>query len=200
MKLTNLLLGLALAATTMSSACAQTLPQPQKQGGMPLMQAVNDRMSDRDLNPNVSITNQDLSNMLWAAWGITHDGKRTVATALNKQELDIYVITAKGIGRYNAEQNAIEEVASGDFSVLAGTQEFAQKAPLNIAFVANTDKQAQALFQGYAAGAASQNIYLYCASAGLKTVVRASFKAAELATAMKLGANQKILFVQSVSH
>lgn len=197
----TLFLAAALAFSpiaALADAQSEVLPKPVTTGGMPLHEAMAARQSSRDISPDSYISKQDLSNMLWAAWGITHDGKRTVATALNKQELSIYIITAEAIQRYDAESNSIILVKKGDFRNLAGMQDFAKAAPLNIVFVADSQKQDKALFQAYAAGAASQNVYLYCASAGLKTVLRASFDKEKLADALGLNAAQQVLFVQTV--
>lgn len=197
----TLFLAAALAFSpiaALADAQSEVLPKPVTTGGMPLHEAMAARQSSRDISPDSYISKQDLSNMLWAAWGITHDGKRTVATALNKQELSIYIITAEAIQRYDAESNSIILVKKGDFRNLAGMQDFAKAAPLNIVFVADSQKQDKALFQAYAAGAASQNVYLYCASTGLKTVLRASFDKEKLADALGLNAAQQVLFVQTV--
>lgn len=188
----------AMAAATLCGSARQ-LPEPQTTGGKPLMEAIAERHSSRDIDPASQVSSQDLSNMLWAAWGITHDGgKRTVATALNRQELKLYVITASEIELYDAASNSLATVATGDYRHLAGKQDFAKGAPVNIAFVADGAKQDRAEFQAYAAGAASQDVYLYCAQAGLKTVVRASFDADALGKAMKLGPSERVLLVQTV--
>lgn len=177
---------------------AEVLPKPQTTGGKPLMQVMSERKSSRDFQENQTISKQDLSNMLWAAWGVTHDGKRTIATAMNRQELVLYVITPTEISRYNAETNTLTTVNTGDFRQYSAMQDFAFIAPINIVLVVDTEKQKMTEFQGYTAGAASQNIYLYCAQAGLKTVVRAGFDRENLPKAMKLGENERILFVQTV--
>ena len=136
--------------------------------------------------------------MLWAAWGVTHDGKHTIATAMNRQELVLYVVTPTEVSRYNPDANTLTTINTGDFRRAAGMQEFAFIAPINIVLVVDTEKQKMPEFQAYTAGAASQNIYLYCAQAGLKTVVRAGFDREALPKALKLGANERILFVQTV--
>lgn len=177
---------------------AEVLPLPQATGGMPLMDAMRLRQSSRDFDPASKVTRQELSNILWAAWGITHDGKHTIATAMNRQELVLYVITAEGISRYNPEDHTLTTVNTGDFRQLSGSQPFAATAPLNIALVVDTTKQEREAFQAYTAGAASQNIYLYCASVGLKSVVRASFDRDGLSKAMKLSENENVLFVQTI--
>lgn len=184
-----------MASCTIS---AEVLPTPQTTGGQPLMKVMSERKSSRDYQENQTVTKQDLSNMLWAAWGVTHDGKRTIATAMNRQELVLYVVTPTEVSRYNAEANTLTVINTGDFRKLAGMQEFAFIAPINIVLAVNTDKQGMPEFQAYTAGAASQNIYLYCAQAGLKTVVRAGFDREKLPQVLKLPSNERILFVQTV--
>jgi len=194
----NLLFSAIIMFMASFSINAEVLPAPQTTGGKPLMQVMSERKSSRDYKENQSVTKQDLSNMLWAAWGITHDGKRTVATAMNRQELVLYVVTPTEVSRYNPEANTLTVVNTGDFRKLSTMQDFAAVAPINIVMVVDTSKQERPEFQGYTAGAASQNIYLYCAQAGLKSVVRAGFDREKLPQALKLGANERILFVQTV--
>ncbi len=192
---------LIMSTMMIASSCtlsAEVLPAPQTTGGMPLMQAMQERKSMRDIDPASTVTRQDLSNMLWAAWGITHENKRTIATAMNRQELVLYVITATEISRYSAEDNTLTVVNTGDFRDIQARQDWAKTAPVNIALVVNTDKQKKDEFQNYTAGAASHAIYLYCASAGLKTTVRAMLDNEEVEKAMKLGENERLLYIQTV--
>ena len=165
---------------------------------MPLMEVMKARKSQRDIAPDKAVSRQDLSNMLWAAWGITHDGKRTIATAMNRQELDFYVVTATEIGKYDSASNTLTTVATGDYRTLAAKQGFAATAPVNIVIVGDGNKTDKPEFMNYAAGAASQNIYLYCAQAGLKTVLRYGCDREGLAKVMKLNDKQVILYVQTV--
>ena len=188
----------ALIATIAMTLNSEVLPKPNTEGGMPLMESIAQRKSHRDMSANGTVSKQQLSDMLWAAWGITHEGKRTVATAMNRQELSIYVVTPEGTSLYDAAANTLEKVTDADLRPLAGMQKFATDCPLNIVFVTDTDLQPDATMQGYAAGAASQNVYLYCASQGLKTVVRASFARDELHKALQLPANKRVIFVQTV--
>ncbi len=192
-----LLLGI-ISLMASFSINAEVLPEPQTTGGKPLMQVMNERKSSRDYQENQTVTKQDLSNMLWAAWGITHDGKRTIATAMNRQELVLYVVTPTEVSRYNSEANTLTVVNTGDFRKYSTMQDFAAIAPINIVLVVDTSKQSKPEFQGYTAGAASQNIYLYCAQAGLKSVVRAGFDVENLPQVLKLSSNERIMFVQTV--
>ena len=196
-KIAKLIMATMMIATSCTLS-AEVLPAPQTTGGMPLMQAMQERKSMRDIDPASTVTRQDLSNMLWAAWGITHENKRTIATAMNRQELVLYVITATEISRYSAEDNTLTVVNTGDFRDIQARQDWAKTAPINIALVVNTDKQKKDEFQNYTAGAASHAIYLYCASAGLKTTVRAMLDNEEVEKAMKLGENERLLYIQTV--
>ncbi|MBP5561409.1 MAG: nitroreductase family protein [Muribaculaceae bacterium] len=198
MKLKIMFATIAMAAALASQG--EVLPAPQTTGGKPMMQMMSERKSQRDIDPSQPVTKQDLSNILWAAWGITHEGKHTVATAMNRQELVLYVITATEVSRYNPEAHTLTVVNKGDFRAAAGMQDFAQTAPLNIVLAVDTSKQDRLDFQAYTAGAASQNIYLYCAQAGLKSVLRASFDYEALSGALKLPHGERILFVQSIGH
>ncbi len=73
------------------------LPKPQLDGGRPFMQVLKDRKSTREFGPQ-KLSEQVLSNLLWAASGINRsDGKRTAPSARNWQEIDIYVAMAEGL-------------------------------------------------------------------------------------------------------
>lgn len=199
MKLAKCLLA-AAAALSVTTACAEVLPAPQTTGGMPIMEAMQLRKSSREYNFDRPVTKQELSNLLWAAWGLTHDGKHTIGTAMNRQELIVYVITPTEASLYNPENNTLTTVVKGDLRNIAGSQDFAVQAPINIVLAVNTDLQKNPDYQGYTVGAASQNIYLYCAAAGLKTVVRGMFDHDKLPQAMKLPQNERIILVQTVGH
>ena len=150
--------------------------------------------------PHRAIEPQTLSNLLWAAWGYNREDKRTAPSALNRQEISLYVITAQGVYTYDARQNVLNQVAAGDFRHSSGKQPFAQTAPLNIVFVADLDKAPGNDMMFVDCGCIVQNIYLYCASAGLGSVVRGSFDAAELAQILKLNERQKAILTQTVGY
>ncbi|MDR0961613.1 MAG: SagB/ThcOx family dehydrogenase [Mediterranea sp.] len=188
-----LLMGLIL---TMCNAPAQdiNLPQPQKTGGMPLMDALSKRATTREFSAE-ALDNQTLSNLLWAAWGFNRADKRTAPSAMNRQELSLYVILESGAYLYDAKNNKLMLVNQGDFRKAAGQQDFVATAPLNVIFVEDTSLKGWAQLD---AGFISQNIYLYCASTNLATVVRGMFDANELTAALKLGENQKPILTQTV--
>lgn len=180
------------------------LPAPQTDGGLPLMQAMKDRRSLREYS-GAELTPQQLSDVLWAAGGINRpDGRRTAGSTRNLQAVGVYAMLRTGIYFYNAAGNVLEPVAEGDFSSIAGPQPFAKTAPLTILFVGdfNTmkipDRDKQMLFFGCDVGLMSQNVYLYCASAGLATVVRGMVESGPLTKAMGLPESKSVLLAQSV--
>jgi len=182
------------------------LPKPQTTGGKPLMQAISERHSTRDFSSR-EIPPQVLSNLLWAAWGINRpEGKRTVPTANNKQGMDVYAITAKGAYHYDAASNTLKQITDKDLRALTGRQDFVTKAPLNLVYVSDyakmgsTADQDKMRYSGAHAGFMGQNVYLYCASEGLGTVIRAWFDGPTLAKELKLRPDQKVVLCQTVGY
>ena len=183
------------------------LPSPKKKGGMPLMEALNARQSQRRYKDE-EIPLTIISNMLWAACGINRpeEKKRTAPSAMNNREIDIYVATAFGAYRYDAAAHMLQPVASGDIRAKTGNQNFVARAAVNLVYVANyarmkkIAKEKKQIYAAADAGFISQNVYLYCASEGLATVVRGSISRTALAKALKLGSTQEIILAQSVGY
>ena len=145
------------------------LPEPRTDGGRPLMQVLKERKSVRTFSSR-ELSDQILSDLLWAAFGVNRpDGKRTAPSAMNRQEIEIYVVTAKGTWLYDAKAQSLKPVAAGDLRSLAGTQEWVKDAPLNLVYVADTARmdgdndKAKTLYSGADTGFIAQNVYLYCA-------------------------------------
>jgi SagB-type dehydrogenase family enzyme len=176
------------------------------EGGKPLMQVLKERKSAREFSAE-KLSPQVLSNLLWAAFGINRpSGQRTAPSASNKQEMDIYVASGDGLYLYDAKANQLKQVLAEDIRALTGTQAFVKDAAINLVYVADlakagrTNPEAIELYSGADTGFISQNVYLFCASEGLATVVRASVDKPALAKAMKLRADQKIVLAQSVGY
>lgn len=181
------------------------LPAPQTGGGMPLMKALGLRRSTRQFGAD-TIPAQVLSNLLWAACGVNRPGenKRTAPSARNMQEVHVYVSQKKGLFLYDAFSHSLIPVLSEDIRAATGMQDFVAQAPLNLIYVAdvNTDStvsEAERMF--YPAtdtGFISQNVYLFCASEGLATVVRGMVDRPTLAAKMGLRPDQRIILAQTV--
>ena len=182
------------------------LPKPQTDGGKPLMQVLQQRKTAREFAPD-KLPLQVLSNLLWAAWGINRpDGHRTAPSAANWQEIDIYVITADGLYLYDAKAHALQQILGDDIRALAGKQPFVKAAPLNLVYVADLAKTGKAsapdqdFYTAADTGFIAQNVYLYCTSEGLATVIRGSVDRPALTKVMKLRPDQKITLAQTVGY
>lgn len=184
------------------------LPPPQTTGGMPLMQALQERRSTREF-ANRPLPPQLLSNLLWAANGVNRpdSGKRTAPTARDWREIDVYVATAEATYRYDPSSHALIRVATGDLRRLTGMQDFVETAPVNLVYVADlkrtgADDAPERVARFVAADAAfiAQNVYLFCASARLATVVRGLVDRAALGEALRLDGSQQVILAQSVGY
>ena len=184
-----------------------SLPKPDLEGGRPLMQVLKDRHSTREFS-NEKLSMQMLSNLLWAAAGINRpeSGKRTAPSAVNWQETDVYVASPDGLYLYEAKTNSLKQILAQDIRAMTGTQSYVAEAAVNLIYVADflkmgkaTDEQ-KVLYSAAGTGFISENVYLFCASAGLATVVRASIDKPELAKIMKLRPEQRIILAQSVGY
>jgi len=182
------------------------LNAPNKTRGTALMQAFNDRQSIREYSSE-RIRPQDLSDLLWAAYGINRaDGRRTAPSTRNLLAVEMYVLLPEGAYHYNAAEHALDPVAAGDFrAAAAATQDFARTAPLNIVLVADMNKfgnrsEQSLLMAAVDVGVISQNINLACAGMGLATVTRGTMDQAALRTALKLTDMHLILINNPVGY
>lgn len=183
------------------------LPPPETAGGMPLMQALKARHSTREFGSQ-PLPPQVLSNLLWAANGVNRpeSGQRTAPSAHDWREIDVYLTTAEGAYRYDPPTHALIRVAAGDIRHLAGVQDFVATAPLNLVYVADLDRMSgagaedKAFYSTTDTGFIAQNVYLYCASAGLAVVVRGLLDREALGAALGLARHQRITLAQSVGY
>ena len=183
------------------------LPKPRLDGGKPLMQVLKDRKSSREFSTE-KLPMQVLSNLLWAAFGINRpdSGNRTAPSAMNMQETDIYVATADGLYLFDAKAQLLKPVLAQDIRSMTGRQPFVAQVPINLIYVADLSEMGRAtneereFYSAVHTGFIAQNVYLYCASEGLATFVRALFDRPALAKAMGLRPDQKITLSQSVGY
>ena len=192
---------------TGEALAVMSLPPAQTAGGLPLMDALQQRHSSREFRPD-ALTPQQLSDLLWAAGGINRpvQGGRTTPSAMNAQEVDLYVALPQGLYLYAPRQHALKLMLAEDVRRVTGYQDFVDNAPLDLVFVADHGRMKtipasmRESYASVAAGAMAQNIYLYCASAGLAAVVRAWFDRQALTRAMGLTSDQQLLLTQTVGH
>lgn len=183
------------------------LVKPQMDSGRLLMHVLKERKSSRSFSRG-RLPIRVLSNLLWAANGINRPatGGRTVPSARNMQEVDVYVTLPSGLYLYDGKKHLLNFISGRDLRALTGTQSYVRDAAVNLIFVSDGHKMEgvppddQNMLSSVTAGAMVQNVYLYCASEGLATVVRASIDRPALSAAMGLRPEQKILLAQSVGY
>ena len=184
------------------------LPAPTR-SAMPLGEALAKRATHREFSPE-PLSDQELSDLLWAANGYNRpeERKRTAPTAINRQEVDLYVLRADGAFLYDAAQNALVRASKDDLRGLTGRpgpNNFALEAPIALVYVVDFERQrmkdrpADSLKYAYVdCGFVGQNVYLHCAATGLSTVFLGSLQPDKIAEALGLPETSKPVFAQTV--
>jgi SagB-type dehydrogenase family enzyme len=182
------------------------LPAAERHGGLPLIEAIAARRSSREFAQD-ALPLPLLSNLLWVAWGVNRaDGGRTAPSALNAQEVDVFVALPQGAYRYEAAAHELRLVAAADLRRVTGYQDFVDQAPLDLVYVADHARmrmvpvEQRTAYAYAAAGAISQNVYLFAAANGLATVIRAWIDRAAIAEALGLSHDQQVLLSQTVGY
>jgi len=182
-----------------------------KAKGLTVIQALKNRKSDRAFADR-DLNSQHLSEVLWAAGGINREkmsggaAGRTAPTGRNIQEIEIFAITRDGAYRYDPQAHELQPITAGDHRASAGSQDYVASAPLNLIYAADLGKfpsgkeQEKQMAAGIDLGHFSENVYLYCASAGLNVVSRTSINPGELAKLLKLETNVRPLMGQTVGY
>lgn len=210
--------GFSADANMASSAALQPVTEaegvikllgPDLKKGVPTMEALSKRRSDRNLSDK-KLTLQQLSEVLWAADGVNRpDGKRTAPAAMRKYAVDIYAVLPEGVYFYDVAKHELTLVAKGDFRRESGMQDFVYIAPLNLVYVLNL-KDWQNLSRpipenkrdrwiAVELGCISQNVHIYCASEGLGTVIRGMIDENKFSEVIKVKPEQ-ILMSQTVAY
>ena len=190
------------------------LPVPQKENTFPLVKALESRRSIRKWNDE-PLSEQELSNLLWAACGITKEkmgkakSKRTAPSACNAQEIRVNVLLESGVYRYKEEIHELENINSDDIRAHIGTQKMIKSAPMGLVYIADLSRMKGPFFRSMETkrfsawvdtGYVSQNVYLYCAASNLATVALALINRDKLPVLMGLEEHQKIVLAQVVGH
>ncbi|MDD4356104.1 MAG: nitroreductase family protein [Smithellaceae bacterium] len=216
LKKTVLIIAVLFCFVSVSIAADLTpvkLPAPVTKGGRPLMQCLNDRKTDRSFSTK-KLSAQILSNLLWAACGINrpHSGKRTAPSALNWQEIDVYASMEEGLYLYNPKTHTLDPVVQSDLRKHTARLPQPSRssiigAPLQLIYVADYAKMRTGIsdedgkfYSATDTAFIGQNVYLYCASEGLSSIIRSFFDGNSLAKEMKLRNTQKIILVQAIGY
>jgi hypothetical protein len=194
------------------------LPTPEKDGGKSVLASLLERKTTRAISTK-ELPDQVLSNLLWAGFGVNREkvsmgrNGRTAPSASNSQEIDLYVVLARGVYVYEANGHKLLPVAEGDFRARSGRRA-AATAPLNIFYIADLsrydlgpaqpdraigDTEVQKSYYFTDTGFIAQNIYLFAASSGLAAWFHNCDKE-NTVKEFKLKPTQKVLFAQTVGY
>jgi SagB-type dehydrogenase family enzyme len=188
------------------------LPSPQTNLPFPLMKAIKERRTKRRFAAE-AVGEQDLSNLLWAACGITCEAtkraksKRAAPSSCNSQEITVYVALSEGLYRYDENEHALIGVLDKNLLPNIGTQSMMQAAPLGLIYVSDYRKMTAPVYTNddrrwytSAADAAfmSENVYLYCPAAGLNTAVLGLVDREKLHDFMGLDEREKVVYSQVI--
>ena len=176
------------------------LPAPAKTGGMPLMQALAERKTIRDYKP-AELDAATISEILYAANGVNRpDGKRTIPTAMNRQDLEVYIALPGAAYHYDAKENKLVRIDAGDFRAdLIMNKNMAKNAGAILVYVSDSTKFPNDIkYPAIHVGEASQDVYLYCASKGLGTVSLGMYDEKGVRKVFKLEDKMTVILAQAV--
>lgn len=176
------------------------LPKPALSDTATLKYALENRRSTRNFYTHRQLNLQEISNILWSGWGYNRKDKRTAPSALDRQEITLYVCSTQGVFRYDAVNNRLEKISTNNIMPICGKQEFVENAAVNIFYVCDNNSDNRPEMSAICCGAISQNIALYCASRNIGNVVRGSFDADVLRKQLKLPVGSYILLAQSIGY
>ena len=207
MKTILLLAGLLLLSRGAVAQETQKLPRPEwngsSDGSMTLVDALTFRRSEREF-ATTPLTDGELSKILWAACGLNRpaEGRITAPSAINAQDITVYVCRADGAWRYDAQEHQLVKVSSKDLrKAVAGRQDFAAVAPVSLVLVSDISKvHDHAEFGAMDAGYVSENICLICTAMNLATVPRATMEKDILAHELQLGEKQVLMLNHPIGH
>jgi hypothetical protein len=170
------------------------LNSPDLKRGLPVMEALSQRASNTDFSDK-KLSIQDLTDLLYAANGVNRKdvGKRTAPSAMNAQDVDVYVFLEEAVYLYDAFKNVLNPVVVGDQRKLAaGAQESVAGAPCILVLISDIsrfkfpDNSRKLDAAAKDAGIVSENINIFCAGTGMYTRSRGTMDLEKIKIVLKL--------------
>lgn len=207
MKTLIFMISMAFSTILFSQEKDIKLPKPDTTGGKPLMSVLKNRSTNRNFGSEKLSLNQ-ISDLCWAAFGINRceSGKRTAPSAMNWQEIDLYITMDSAIYIYDAVNHALKFLKKGDYRKWMGKQDFVKDATLCFIYVADytkmngADEKDKEKYSFVDVGFISQNVYLYCSSNNLSTVILGYIDRDAISNILALRKSQKVIFSQPVGN
>ena len=198
---------MTVAVVAAGQSDSRSLLAPTKSAKMTLMESLQQRHSVRDFSDK-AVSDADLSEFLWAACGINRpDTKKiTAPSAINAQDILVYVCTKDGAWLYVPDGNSLQKVSDKDLrSAVAGRQEAVAVATVSLVLVSDRTKfgdraKGADMMGAIDAGYVSQNICLACTALGLATVPRMTMDKETLAKELHLNENKTLLINHPVGY
>ncbi|MBP5353267.1 MAG: nitroreductase family protein [Alphaproteobacteria bacterium] len=188
-------IGVMMTGFIVSSAMAADikLPEPDKTNTTTLISALEQRHSDREFSDK-AIDNQTLSTVLWAAFGVNRkDGKRTIPTALDKKDLNVYVFNKDGIWLYDANENLLKQQSSENHLDLFQLQDYMKPVSTVLVYTGSAEDYA-----AMHAGSAYQNVELYAAANNMASIVRGYYDREKVPEVLNLPTDQRVIISQAI--
>jgi len=190
------------------------LPEPRDSGEISVEEALLERRSIRNYKDE-ALTLAEVSQLLWAAQGITHPGGyRTAPSAGALYPLEVYVVAGNvdglrpGIYKYRPQGHELEKVAEGDvraeLCAAALDQECIEDGGAVLVFAAVYERTTRKYsergvrYVHMEVGHAAQNVYLQTVSLGLGTVVVGAFDDDEVERLLQMGDDERALYIMPV--
>jgi len=179
------------------------LPDPDTTGGMPLETALKLRKSVRSWNGQ-SLTMDQISQLFWAAQGITHSGNRkTAPSAGAKYPIEIYAATHELLYHYLPDNHEAATVSKGDIAgrLKPTAQDFIASAPVVFVITgvyARTEEKYGGRAQRYVrleAGHVAQNILLQAVTLDLGAVPVGAFNDEDVKKVLGLEKDHEPLYL-----
>ena len=189
------MIGAIMAGLFATSAMAADvkLPEPDKTNTATLISALENRHSDREFSDK-ALDNATLSTVLWAAYGVNRsDGKRTIPTAMDKKDLNVYVFNPDGIWLYDADSNTLKQQSAENHLALFKLQDYMQPVSTVLVYTGSNEDYA-----AMHAGSAYQNVQLYAAANNMAGIVRGYFEREKVAEVLNLPEGQRVIISQAI--
>lgn len=183
----------ALLSSLFICGASQALNLPKPDISSPLLQTIDARKTGRAYS-NKPISEQTLSNILWAAFGTNSRNTRTIPTAMNQQNLKVFVIYNNAVWQYDGKNNKLIKLETTDLMPFIAKQDFVKNAPLQLIYAGGKK------FADAHSGSAYENVSLYAAEQGLASVVRGSIDREALHQALNLADDEIVTFNQVIGY
>jgi len=186
------------------------LPSPARSGYMPLEEALARRRSVREFS-NKPLSDQDLSQLLWAAQGVTDpEGLRTAPSAGALYPLELYLVNAAGFYRYDPQHHELHRRTERDLRPAlyrAALEQAVREAAAVFAITAIYERTVRKYgdtrsprYVHMEAGHVAQNLLLQAVVLGLGAVPIGAFHDAQVQKVLGLPAEEQPLYLIPTGH